>query len=73
MRPRVFKTIEGLRAFLASREGVALHVSVEHDAETRCTPSRCVCRPQYRVEKMTADTWLRAERAEREWLAEGVN
>ena len=69
----MFKSIEGLRAFLASREGVALHISVEHDALARCTPNSCRCRPQYRVEELTAGTWLRAERAEREWLAEGVS
>jgi hypothetical protein len=73
VRPRLFKTFAGLGAFLSVQHGVALHVSVLHDAKARCTPTRCVCKPWYRVEELTAGTWIEAERAQRAWLAEGAD
>jgi hypothetical protein len=66
VKPRLFKTLAGATAFLASRPRRALHLIIEHDPNARCTPSRCVCRPLYRVAELTADGWIETEEEQRQ-------
>jgi hypothetical protein len=66
--PRLFKTREGLAAFLASRPGKMLHISVQHDAT--CSPSICRCSPWFEVREATVEACLNGIEAQRVWTRE---
>jgi hypothetical protein len=66
MISRTFHTVDGLRAFLRNRRGLA-HIEILHD--NACTVSRCVCRPWYRVSDVTHETLAEAERRQSAWIA----
>ncbi len=45
--------------------GGALHVVVLHDDD--CTPARCVCEPEYVLEELTTENYLKGQAAQEEW------
>jgi hypothetical protein len=45
--------------------GHAVHLVVLHDDQ--CSGDPCRCSPEYRVEELTAETYLEGQRNEREW------
>lgn len=70
MKTRTFHTLEELQAFLRNRGGHA-HVTVLHDIT--CSPSRCTCRPWYRVSDLTAENFAEGERAQTAWIKQTSN
>lgn len=69
---RVFKTYEALVGFTEEQRcaqgGAAFHVTILHD--DACSPSSCVCSPEYVLEELTADTLLKGAEAQRRWKKE---
>jgi hypothetical protein len=63
---RLFKSVDGLRAFLDTQKGNAVHVMVLHD--DGCSPSRCACKPWFEVQDLTADVWIDAESRQAAWI-----
>jgi hypothetical protein len=70
--PRTFKTYASAQRAMAQimrRPGRRLiHMVVLHDE--RCSPHACRCRPWYRLEELTTETWLRGEREQAQWERE---
>ncbi len=51
--------------------GRALHVTVLHD--DACTPSICVCTPDYIVDDLTVDSYLAGQEAQKKWVKESTS
>jgi hypothetical protein len=70
MRPRVFKTAEGLSNWIRAHPAVALnfqpvHITLLHDGW--CGFPDCNCSPWFRVEIATPENVAEGARQEREW------
>lgn len=48
--------------------GRFVHVTILHDDD--CTPSRCVCRPDYVLAVATPERLVDGARAQRQWIRE---
>lgn len=46
--------------------GMALHLLVLHDGA--CSPSVCVCAPEYLVEELTTETYFAGQQAQAAWV-----
>lgn len=68
MKPRKFKTAEGLRNFLSAHPTGVFHAIVLHDNE--CTPTDCVCEPEYIVEEGTEENMVRGAQLQAQWYRE---
>lgn len=64
---RIFKNRAEFVAAIASGafQGKAVHLTVLHD--DACTPSRCVCEPEYVLDDLTVDTYVAGQKAQAEW------
>jgi hypothetical protein len=47
-------------------QGLAVHVLVLHDEQ--CTPSRCICSPEYELREVTVETLLEGARLQAAWV-----
>jgi hypothetical protein len=68
VKPRIFRTLDGLKSFLSARRGHAHHLAILHDEG--CNPYACRCRPWYRVADLTTETVIKGERAQNAFLAD---
>lgn len=64
MKRTIYKSREELYRAAMSIGG-ALHVVVLHDDD--CTPARCVCEPEYVLEELTTENYLKGQAAQEEW------
>lgn len=63
-----FKNQAALNAAIAlgTFRGKAIHVLALHDDS--CTPSRCMCEPEFVVEELTQENLISGARAQEAWI-----
>jgi hypothetical protein len=73
VKPRVFKTHDGMVAFMRSQasKGKAWHMLILHD--DGCSPARCSCQPWYEVRPLTVDNYIEGQKAQAQWVKESTS
>lgn len=73
MKERTFKTIEAAQEAVASgRFGSMVHLTIRHD--DGCDGfDRCSCTPDYVVEPLTVESWLKGQTLQAQLLKDRSN
>lgn len=66
MKKLYCKNQDELLAVLSGLGPQAVHVTILHD--DACSPSACVCSPDFVIEDLTGDVWFKAMKLQEEWI-----